>query len=103
MLKSLRSAAATLALVAVAGCVIVPARAGVVYVRRAPPASRVEVVSVAPGRQMVWVGGYWAWRHDDYLWVPGHWAHVPDGYRDWVAGRWDHDRHGWFFIQGYWR
>ncbi len=103
MLKPFRSAVATLAFVAVSGCVFVPARAGVVYVRRAPPAARVEVVTARPGRRMVWVGGYWAWHRDDYRWIPGRWVAIPDGYHDWVAGRWDHDRRGWFWIEGHWR
>ena len=103
MLRTFRSAIVAVALMTVSACVVAPARAGVVYVRRAPPAARVEVVTVAPARHMVWIAGHWVWRRDDYIWVPGHWTRVPDGYREWVAGRWAHDGHGWFFVEGYWR
>lgn len=40
-----------------------------------PPPSRVEVVTVRPYYQAVWVAGHWRWAHwrHQWVWVPGHW------------------------------
>jgi hypothetical protein len=35
--------------------------------------------------------------------VPGHWAPVERGYREWIPGRWEHDRYGWYYVEGRWR
>lgn len=37
-----------------------------------PPPPRVEVVTVSPGPEYVWVGGYHRWSGRAYNWVPGH-------------------------------
>ncbi|MEP6690739.1 MAG: hypothetical protein ABJD07_06245 [Gemmatimonadaceae bacterium] len=97
-----RAAAIAVALTVSAACAGNP-RAGVIYAHRAPPTERIEVVSVAPGREDVWVKGHWAWRRDDYDWIPGHWARAQAGSREYVPGRWEHDRFGWFWIEGRWR
>lgn len=41
-----------------------------------PPASAVEVVTVAPAPGLVWVAGYWHWHRGRHVWVPGHWTHA---------------------------
>lgn len=74
-----------------------------VYVRVAPPAERVEVVTVSPGPGHVWVKGYYRWTGRAYVWVPGRWVVVRRGYHTWVPGHWAHDRHGWYWIEGHWR
>lgn len=102
MIRKLRVAVVASMLVLASACVVAP-RPGVVYVRREPPPLRVEAITVSPGRGYVWMRGYWAWHHDDYLWVPGHWVVVPRGYAEWVPGRWTHDRQGWFYVEGHWR
>jgi len=35
--------------------------------------------------------------------VPGSWAMIEPGFREWVPGRWAHDRNGWYWIDGRWR
>ncbi len=78
-------------------------RLGVAYAHRGPPVERVEVISVSPGRDQVWIKGHWAWRGGDYDWISGHWSAPERGYREWIPGRWEHDRHGWFYVEGRWR
>ena len=54
----------------------VPPRRGrieVVYVDRAPPPRRVEIVPARPEREYVWIEGHWAWVSGDYAWRPGRW------------------------------
>ncbi len=104
MIRGLRAVALASALMLGTACVMPPPPpAEVVYVRRAPPARRVEVVRAAPASGMVWIGGYWTWRHAEFIWTPGRWARAPRGYHEWVNGRWYHNRHGWYFISGSWR
>ena len=84
-------------------CASNPPPAGVVYVESPPPAERVEAVTVAPGPQYGWVGGYWTWSGNQYAWVPGHWV-VPDsGRHRWVRGHWAHYKKGWYWVDGHWR
>jgi hypothetical protein len=75
---------------------------GAVYIERRPPPNRVEVVTVAPGREYVWVRGHWRWAGGDYDWVPGRWARIEHG-RRWQEGRWRHHKQGWYWIEGHWR
>lgn len=102
--RMLRTFAVAVALATSAACAgyIYP-RSGVVYVRRAPPATRIELVTTSPGHGYVWVRGYWAWRTGNFLWVPGIWIVIPPGQQQWVAGQWDHDRYGWYWRDGRWR
>jgi YXWGXW repeat-containing protein len=99
-----RLAAALIAAGTVGACASNPRpRVGVEYVRRGPPAERVEVIPMAPGREYVWVKGHWAWRRNDYVWEPGRWVVPERGYRTWEPGHWQHDRGGWFYVEGRWR
>jgi WXXGXW repeat (2 copies) len=103
-LSELRMVAALVAYTVLGGCVthhVYPA--SVVYVRTEPPVTRVETVPVSPGRNYVWVTGYWRYSGDQYLWVPGSYVVPASGYTVWVPGRWDHDGHGYFWRAGYWR
>lgn len=89
---------------ALAGCVVVPARpyataAPVVMV--APPPPQVEIRSPLPAAGYVWLGGYWAWRGSSHYWVSGHWeAQRPDHY--WVPHGWVSGGGGWRLNQGHW-
>jgi hypothetical protein len=85
------------------GCVIAPPRVGVVYVARRPPVERVEVIPAAPGVGFVWLRGYWAYRGADFAWTSGRWERPIEGRREWVPHRWEHDRNGWYLIEGHWR
>lgn len=80
-----------------------PPPRGVLYARIAPPAVRVEAIGVAPGADYEWVPGYYRWDGREYLWVAGHHERRPSARAHWVAGRWRHDRNGWYFVEGRWR
>ncbi|MEP6778265.1 MAG: hypothetical protein ABJC26_00140 [Gemmatimonadaceae bacterium] len=78
-------------------------RAGVVYVRTAPPRRIVEVRSISPGRNYIWIDGYHQWRGNAYAWVPGRWEAPAANYRQYQKGEWKHDRNGWYWVEGHWR
>ncbi|MBS1851802.1 MAG: YXWGXW repeat-containing protein [Acidobacteria bacterium] len=78
-------------------------RGPVVYVRTPPPPPLGERHMMAPGPDFIWIGGYQRWTGAGYRWVPGHWERRPDRHRRWVAGHWAHNRHGWYWVEGYWR
>jgi hypothetical protein len=93
--------AAALGTLTVAGCVGPPA--GVAYVQTAPPRAQHEEVGVAPGPDYIWVPGYHAWRGGTYVWISGRWDVRPHAHARWHTGRWHHNHHGWFWIDGRWR
>jgi hypothetical protein len=101
-----RTTLAALALAALLGCATQPrhARLEVVYVDRAPPPVRTEVVTVRPGGvEYAWVPGYWRYERSDYIWVGGVWERAPRANARWVAGRWRHTGRGWYWAPGHWR
>jgi hypothetical protein len=71
-------------------------------IHEAPPAPRVEVVTVVPGPGHVWISGYWQRRGGRYAWVPGHWSRVRPGYF-WAPGHWVRHGSGWHFSGGFWQ
>jgi hypothetical protein len=76
---------------------------GRVYVRVGPPAPVAERVAVAPGPGYVWVPGYYVHNGAAYVWRPGVWVVPPRRRAVWVAPHWQHERRGWFFVEGHWR
>ncbi len=74
---------------------------GAEVIEREPPAERVEVITVAPSVEHVWVKGHWVWRHGDWEWVPGYWEGPRHGHR-WIHGHWIRRGRGFIFIPGYW-
>jgi YXWGXW repeat-containing protein len=97
----LRNFGASLALLAVLACAG-SMSLGVVYTEPRPPPDRVDVVVAAPGREYVWIRGYWRWERNDYFWTPGHWQPLEPGYHKWVPGHWRQSRHRWYWIEGHW-
>jgi hypothetical protein len=103
-LSRFRSVATTLVLASALACAVnPPPRVGVAYVSTRPPVARVEVIPIRPGAAHIWIAGYWGWRAQQYAWVPGRWDVPGPGFRRWENGRWMHDRHGWFWVEGRWR
>lgn len=80
----------------------------VVFVRTVVPATRVEVVTVAPGADFVWSTGYWAWTGVQYVWTTGSWVRVVPG-RVWVQPCWRYrgwtqaHGHRYVHVRGHWR
>ena len=94
--------AAAFAAILLSSCVVAPPP-GAAYVRVRPPVAIVEVRSVAPRPDHVWIPGYHAWRGSVYVWVPGHWDARPHARARWVNGRWRHHRDGWYWVEGRWK
>ncbi len=76
--------------------------ASLTFVDRAPPPARREVRTSSPGSGHVWVGGHWGWQGNDYVWVSGSWMAVEPSHRGGKPG-WQHDRRGWYWVDGHWR
>jgi len=74
-----------------------------VIVTAPPPPPRREWRGWSPGRDYVWVTGYWRWDHGRYAWVSGHWMRPPHGHRAWVEPHWERRGSGYIFIEGTWR
>ena len=87
--RRLLSVAAFCVIGGLAACVP-PRRLGidVVYVDRAPPPRRVEVIPARPGPEFVWIEGYWAWASPEYVWTPGYWERPPRPRAHWVGVLW---------------
>jgi len=79
------------------------AQAADVVVRIAPPRAVVEHRGHAPGRDYVWVPGYYRWEGNHYTWERGRWDKPPHGHAKWIAPRWSHQRNGYVFSEGHWR
>ena len=73
-----------------------------VYVKKAPPAVKVEVKPAPPYKNAVWISGRWVWKKNTHVWVAGHWVKPRSGYA-WVPGHWVKKRQGWIWIDGHWR
>ncbi|QYM79167.1 YXWGXW repeat-containing protein [Horticoccus luteus] len=76
--------------------------AQVVEVRQAPPPPLRERRPQRPGREFVWVPGYWLWRGNAYVWVAGQWQRPPHRRAHWVEPRWEHRGNSYLYIEGRW-
>lgn len=74
----------------------------VVYVRKAPPAARVEVRTAKPYAGAVWVPGYWRWKGRKYVWTSGRWVKARPG-KTFIKGYWKKTPRGWRYVPGHWR
>ncbi len=93
--------AAALGMLTIAGCVGPPV--GVAYVQMAPPQAPYEEIGVAPAPEYIWIPGYHVWQGGTYVWISGRWEARPHAHARWHPGRWQHNSHGWFWIDGRWR
>ena len=73
------------------------------YAGHEPPPTPIEVIPDSPDAAYVWVGGHWRWHDDDFEWVRGSWEKPEARTHEWHPGRWDYDRHGWYYIDGHWQ
>ncbi len=77
---------------------------GRLYVDADPPPPMVEVRTVAPGPDFVWVSGFYQWNGGRYAWVPGRWDRPPRRGARWEPAHWArHGRDGWYMVDGHWR
>ncbi len=92
-----------LAMMLLAGTLMVGAASAEVYVRVAPPPPvHRGIVGVAPSPNHVWVNGYHEWAGGNYVWRPGTWVARPYPRAFWVDARWVPRRGGWVFVPGHW-
>ncbi len=68
----------------------------------APPKLRIEHRPSRPGRDYVWVQGFWHWNGGGWDWVPGRWDR-PDAYGvTWVGARYVHEGSAYVYQPGHW-
>ena len=125
----LGTSATVLAMLALSGCVIVPARpytvvqsvpqaqpqvvyntypvytqppdGAVVYNNAPPPPAQVEVIPALPFYGAVFINGFWGWNSGRHHWVPGHYVRPVPGHR-FVPQRWDNQGGRWALRGGFW-
>lgn len=88
-----------------AGLIATQSQAQEIFVERAPPPPRVEVVPVLPPDRAArehWQPGYWRWNGHEHVWVEGHYVVRPRPAAVWVPGRWEQRPRGWVYIDGHW-
>jgi hypothetical protein len=69
--------------------------------RLGPPLLRVEVITLRPGPNHVWVAGYWKWSGLNYAWSEGRWVKVKPN-RAWAPGKWKQVGSYWAWTPGRW-
>jgi hypothetical protein len=62
-----------------------------------------EEIPEAPGGDVEWIPGYWAWdeERNDYVWVSGVWRTPPPG-TSWYPGYWTQADGGYEYASGAW-
>lgn len=78
------------------------AGAGVIFIKTAPPAVKIEVRPHAPFAKAVWIPGHWTWKRGRYVWAKGHYVKHRKGFA-WVPGHWKKRRAGWVWVGGHWK
>lgn len=79
-----------------------PAAGTEIVVNDAPPPPVVEEVTISPGPEFVWVGGFWVWR-GHWVWEHGHWARPPRAGAVWITPRYIYRDGRHIYIHGGWR
>lgn len=69
---------------------------------RPPPRFRSESRPYRPGRDYVWIRGFWHWQGDDWVWIPGRWERPVDRSSRWVRPRYVRDGRVWRYEPGHW-
>lgn len=69
---------------------------------RAPPQVRREVKPRRPGRQYVWINGFWHWHHTDWVWVPGRWERPSYRNARWINARYVREGAAWRYEPAHW-
>jgi hypothetical protein len=73
-----------------------------VVVDEDPPAPLIEVQTVAPGPDFVWVGGEWVWGGGRWGWQAGHWDRPIHPGAVWVPGRYAYHNGHHVYVHGGW-
>lgn len=70
--------------------------------RTAPPRPRRERRPERPGRDFVWLPGFWHWQERDWAWIPGRWEHPSERGARWVRARYTREGSAWRYEPGHW-
>ncbi len=65
-----------------------------------PPPPQVEVITVRPSPEHVWVHGHWVWYGGRWHWRAGYWRRERVGCV-WVAGHWERGPYNWRWVPGH--
>lgn len=80
-----------------------PVAEQVVVIRSAPPEGIVEQRPHQPGRDFLWLPGYWVLHGRSWAWVSGRWERPPHPGAVWVPHRWEPKGPEFHFSVGFWR
>lgn len=67
------------------------------------PEDRVEVITVEPSHEYVWVPGYWERDPGKWTWAKGRWEIPPDRQVRGADGHWRYDMAKWRWMRGHWK
>jgi len=68
----------------------------------APPPLLVESPGTPPGRDAVWIPGFWTWTGSRWAWALGNWS-APNQGRTWLEGTWKRSGRAFSWVPGRWR
>jgi hypothetical protein len=69
---------------------------------RAPPRLQREHRPPRPGRDSLWIRGFWHWQGNDWDWVPGRWERPSHRGARWVKPRYAREGSAWHYEPGHW-
>jgi hypothetical protein len=108
-IRTLTAAAATVALLGLAGASPVSAdqvtlaAGGTVHVGpQAPPPPQEDHQWASPYRTAVWIAGHNEWKDGGYVWVGGYYSYPPQENNHWVAPVYSHTEQGYLYESGHW-
>ena len=67
-----------------------------------PPALRRERRIARPGRDYVWVNGFWDWDGNRWRWVNGRWDRPAVAEAYWIPARYIRTTRGYIYEPGHW-
>ena len=70
--------------------------------REAPPRARYERRPPRPGRDYVWINGYWDHQDDRWVWLSGRWDRPGDRRHRWRGPRYRREYGAWRYEPGHW-
>ena len=68
----------------------------------APPKARSEHRPGRPGRDYVWVDGFWHWEGSRWGWIPGRWDRPTEHGAKWVKARYAREGSVWRYEPAHW-